>query len=105
MITPEILNYRITVQKWEESERGWGTRPDGFSLHLNQADRESFIKGYWDSMPDSVRDEYSRPDGTPYTAEVDLETFINISESKNGLRRRGNPPGSGGIDGWVSAKS
>ena len=27
-----------------------------------------------------------------------------IAESENGLRKRGNPPGSGGIDGWVSAK-
>lgn len=24
----------VICQKWEESERGWGTRPNGYSLHL-----------------------------------------------------------------------
>ena len=25
---------RCYFQRWEESERGWGVRPDGCSLHL-----------------------------------------------------------------------
>jgi len=24
----------FVVQAWEESERGWGVRPDGLSIHL-----------------------------------------------------------------------
>ena len=38
----------VVCQYWEESERGWGVRPDGCSLHLTEADRKQFIKEYWD---------------------------------------------------------
>jgi len=92
----------VVVQKWEESERGWGTRPDGFSLHLTEADRKAFIKNYWDSMPSKVQDEYSRPDGTAYIATVDAETYAKVEKSKNGVRDYGRAPGSGGSDGWVA---
>ena len=98
-------NREVIVQKWEESELGWGTRPDGFSLHLTDADRESYIKEYWDRMPKSVPDEYSRPDGTPYKAKVDAATFARVKASKNGIRGwRACPPGSGGADGWVPGR-
>lgn len=97
-------NQVVVVQKWEESERGWGTRPDGFSLHLTDADRKAFIKDYWDGMPDEVQDEYSRPDGTPYLARVDAKTFAKVKKSKNGVRDCGRPPGSGGSDGWVATR-
>lgn len=96
--------YPITVQKWKEKERGWGERPDGYSLHLNDADRLAYIAEYWQSMPDTVQDEYSLPDGTPYQALVDTETFIKIAQTKNGMIFIGNPPGSGGIDGFVYAR-
>lgn len=96
--------HEVIVQKWEESERGWGTRPDGFSLHLTDADRKSYIEEYWDRMPNSIPDEYSRPNGTPYKATVDAATFDRVKASKNGIRRLGRPPGSGGTDGWVSAR-
>lgn len=93
----------VIVQKWEESERGWGTRPDGFSLHLTDADRQAFIKEYWDGMPDDlIPDDYSYPDGTPYKAKVDGKTFAEVKASKNGIRDYGCPPGSGGTDGWVA---
>ncbi len=36
----------VVVQKWEETERGWGVRPDGFSLHLTDADRSAYIGEY-----------------------------------------------------------
>lgn len=76
----------VIVQKWEESERGWGTRPDGFSLHLTEADRETFIKQYWERMPDSTPHEYSRPDGKPYRALVDAEILARVKKSVNGIR-------------------
>lgn len=106
MLSPEILNYPVVVQKWEESERDWGVKPDGYSLHLNDEDRQKHINDYWDSMPNKpIPDEYSRPRGTPYIAKVSLETFVTISESKNGLRFiSNNYPGSGGLDGWVPNK-
>jgi len=92
----------VIVQKWEESERGWGTRPDGYSLHLTDEDRRAFIKEYWGRMPDEAPDEYSRPDGTPYRWSADEATHAEVRASRNGVRRyRGPVPGSGGIDGWV----
>ena len=91
----------VFCQKWEESERGWGTRPDGYSLHFNEGDLKKFIRDYWDGMPDEVPNEYSRPDGTPYWCEIDDETFAKVKASKNGLRFSGKPPGSGGSDGWM----
>lgn len=94
----------VVVQKWEESECGWGQRPNGFSIHLTDADREDFIRDYWDRMPDKVPDEYSRPAGTPYMATVDTKTFTKVKKSKNGIRGYGQPPGSGGSDGWVTTR-
>lgn len=48
---------------WEESERGWGTRPDGCSLHTSEEESRLFVKEYNDTLPDEVQDEYSRPAG------------------------------------------
>ena len=98
----------VIVQKWEESESGWGTRPDGYSLHLTEADRQAFVAEYWErqkALSPEVPDEYSRTDGTPYEAEVDAETFEAINASKNGIRRYDAPPGSGGTDGWRPLKT
>ncbi len=100
---PKNGKNEVIVQKWEESERGWGTRPDGFSLHLTEADRQAYIEWYWAGMPNSAPDEYSRPDGTPYKALVDDETFAKVKGSFNGLRSFETPPGSGGTDGWISS--
>ena len=82
----------VIVQTWEESERGWGTRPDGCSLHMSQSDREMFIKEYWAKMPKEIPDEYSRPSGEPYEAEVDDVTLKKIKKSKNGIWEVFNVP-------------
>ena len=93
--------YRVLCQKWEESERGWGTRPDGYSLHVSEDDRARFIKTYWDGMPAEVPDEYSRPDGTPYWCEVEEAVYDEVAKGKCGIWKHGTPPGSGGRDGWI----
>ncbi|OGZ11915.1 MAG: hypothetical protein A2942_01995 [Candidatus Lloydbacteria bacterium RIFCSPLOWO2_01_FULL_50_20] len=41
---PSGKRFQVLCQKWEESERGWGTRPDGYSLHKSDADREQYIR-------------------------------------------------------------
>lgn len=51
------------VMPWVESERGWGVRPDGFSIHRTAQDMHKFIKDFNDTMPDEVPDTYSRPHG------------------------------------------
>lgn len=96
-----MAGHTVIVQKWEESERGWGTRPDGYSLHLTDADRVEFINEYWKGMPSEIPDEYSRPSGTPYTATVTDEVYNEVKESENGIHESGTPPGTGGVDGWV----
>jgi len=73
---------QVVVQKWEESERGWGVRPDGYSIHPDKAARDRYIDAYWEDMPDSVPDEYSRPCGSPYLSTVEKVNF----EGKDGIR-------------------
>ena len=68
----------VVCQDWTESERGWGTRSDGCSLHKTLADRGAFIKDYWNSMPDEIPDEYSYPEGSPYTLSVSKTMYGKI---------------------------
>lgn len=72
------------LREWEESERGWGIRPDGFSLHLNEAEMERHEKEYWAGMPTKTPDEYSRPSdkGNP--------VFILSDELKRELLKKGS---------------
>lgn len=95
----------VIVQKWEESECGWGSRPDGYSIHLTEADRVAYLKAESDSRHDEVvPDEYSRPDGTPYLAEIDKKVYLKLKKCKaKGLHIWNNKyPGHGGTDGWRS---
>lgn len=76
----------VIYVSWEESERGWGCRPDGCSLHLSEKDYHTFEKEYWNSMPDTAPDEYSRPAGRPVEVQVVQELYGRIQNSKNGIR-------------------
>lgn len=104
-MTENNKTYTVLCQKWEESERGWGTRPDGYSLHLTDEARRKYIEDYWKRMPDYTPDEYSRPSGTAYWAEVSAEVFNKVKASANGVMfGDNNYPGHGGKDGWCKAK-
>lgn len=77
----------VVAQAWEESERGWGTSDDGYSLHANEADRVAFVKAYWDEMPDYAPDIYSRPSGKPFLVDLDEENLeADLDASENGIR-------------------
>lgn len=76
----------VICETWTESERGWGTRPDGVSLHLKEEDCKEYIKDYWNTMPDEIQDEYSRPDGNLRSVCVSDEIYEDICNSKNGIR-------------------
>jgi hypothetical protein len=82
-----MTTLKVYRQDWLESEAGWGARPDGYSLHADEADRDAFVKEYWDRMPNEVPDEYSRPHGDGYTVEVDEVMYKAVVESRNGIRR------------------
>lgn len=79
------------VQKWLESERGFGCRPDGYTLHIKREDIDAFLKDMREremkGMPAGyVPDEYSRPDGQPYLTNIKDRKLMNqIKKSNNGI--------------------
>jgi len=77
--------YPVVIQNWEEAERGWGIRPDGYSLHKTVKDKEEFIREYWQDMPSILPDEYSRP-ATSSIQVIDVPEEIYLSIEGNGLR-------------------
>jgi hypothetical protein len=36
----------LLKQNWYESERGWGQKPDGFTLHLTEEDRSAYVADF-----------------------------------------------------------
>ncbi len=66
---------KVIMQLWEESERGWGIRPDGCSLHISTIERKDFIDKIYKSREnmDIVPDEYDRVSGD------EMEVFIEDS--------------------------
>jgi hypothetical protein len=81
----------VWVQKWEESEAGWGGRPDGYTLHLEREDITKFLEamrareaeaGY---SAQNVPREYTRPSGRPYQALItDKKLMGRVIQSDNG---------------------
>lgn len=52
----------LYVLEWEESEAGWGTRPDGLSLHVDEAEAQKFVKRHWANHAEGAAPaEYDRP--------------------------------------------
>lgn len=77
--TPQII--ALWAVQWEESERGWGCRPDGYSFHRNPEEARKFIKDYEDKLPKhEVPDEYSRTVGDPKLIEVSQELYNHVME-------------------------
>lgn len=66
--------FSLYAIEWVEHERGWGSRPDGFSLHRTPEEATEFIKDFWSRQPKEVPDEYSRPCN-------DKAKLIQVSES------------------------
>lgn len=81
---------QVVLLMWEESERGWGVRPDGYSLHLTMEDVSKFIKAYWKTMPDNPPSEYSRPASEPKTVLVDAKTYKEVVRSQRYHGMRGD---------------
>ena len=59
---------KVILQFWEESERGWGVRPDGCSIHLDSNERNSYINSIYSDRGSLVPDEY----------EIKLSTLLKI---------------------------
>lgn len=96
---------RVIVQKWEEHEPGWGFRPDGYSLHITEDDRKTFVDQVVASEEASRSLEDSRPDGDPYTIDVEESEYEEIAAAAPGMRRHNKAPGSQGTSGWKTMKT
>jgi hypothetical protein len=77
---------KVYLQYWEESERGWGVRPDGCSLHMNNDNRDSYIKSIYESRDDNVPDEYDRFVGNPIEVSVSDSIYNEIVENNGSIR-------------------
>lgn len=68
---------RVFVQRWAESELGWGQRPDGVSIHFTDASRKLYIGAYKAAMEikngGKIPDLYEFPDGEPKEMVFDHE--------------------------------
>lgn len=102
-----MSNY-VICQVWEESERGWGCRPDGFTLHLTREDRDAFVEAFWkrqkEQLGASTPDEYTRTSGDPYKCPVNEAILAQITESENGTWSRGSAPWPASGGGWKPDK-
>lgn len=107
---PKPKRFPVVVQKWEETERGWGCRPDGWTMHLTEEDRAAFVKEFWARqrklLGEETPYEYTRESGSPYIMDVDEETYEKVRASKNGTWGEGNMPPAGkqGTTGFVSVR-
>ena len=74
---------KVNLQLWEESERGWGVRPDGCSLHIDLIERDKYIKSIYDERGDEVPYEYDRIVGGAISVFIDDDLFKSIKEKKS----------------------
>ena len=75
---------KAILQYWEESERGWGTRPDGASIHLDQISHSMYLDQVYTSRETkNVPDEYDRVIGGPILVSVSDSIFDTIKIDKN----------------------
>lgn len=72
----------ILVQRWTETESGWGQRPDGYSLHLNETDRQKYLKADQATKTGPVPAEYSFADGEPYLAVATADQVAALTDPK-----------------------
>lgn len=81
--------HSVVCQEWEESEAGWGCRPDGASFHLTEEDRriyvEAFLKRqqkyFTDAGVKGTPDEYTRTSGGPFLKDVDNKLYLKIKKA------------------------
>lgn len=79
----------VYCQVWEESERGWGVRPDGYSLHVDAEIHEEYVKVFHESLPKEVPEEYSRIVGGLYACEVAPDLYDRV-QSAGSIRAYNN---------------
>jgi hypothetical protein len=103
----------IVVQKWEESERDWGIRPDGWTMYLNMEVHAAYMEKFNAERQAEyqrtkvVPDEYTRPSGSAYAMDVDQETYDKLAATEGqSMWGEGNMPPTGkqGPNGWKTVE-
>lgn len=76
---------KIILQIWEESERGWGTRPDGCSMHADSKEREKYIQAVYEGRKSdtSIPHEYDRIVGEGVEAFIEDALFELVQKEKS----------------------
>lgn len=92
----EANTHTLVYQEWEESERGWGTRPDGFSLHLDAEHHKKYVveankrqHEFYKShglAEGHVPDEYTRVSGDPVTVNVTKAIYDQVKKTDGNFR-------------------
>jgi hypothetical protein len=91
--------HTVIAQDWEESERGWGTRPDGFTLHLTPEAHRAYVDAFWKrqkayfdkSLGEGVTpEEYTRTSGDPRKVDVNATIYKKLLKHKDKLGLWGN---------------
>ncbi len=78
---------KVYLQHWEESERGWGVRPDGCSIHIDLESHKCFLQNIYDDRdPLNVPDEYERIVGDVSEVLVSDSIFSEIIKEKGTIR-------------------
>lgn len=85
------------AQTWTESERGWGQRPDGYTLHKTKEDIGFFLERMRAQEAEDYKgltpDEYSFPDSPPTLVEItDPATIASLLASTEGIWGPGRFP-------------
>jgi hypothetical protein len=77
----------VILQYWEESERGWGLRPDGCSLHIDARSHEDYVDMIYRDRTfyHSVPQEYDRIVGNPVKVIV-IESLYERVLTKKTIR-------------------
>lgn len=89
-----MTTHTVICQGWEETEAGWGTRPDGFSLHLTLEDCKTYAQGFWKHQKEhfdkqgvvDVPAEYDRQAGSPFKTIVNQQVYDKIAAGDHGIR-------------------
>ena len=75
--------YEVIAQEWDQFESGWGRTSGGYSLHLTEADRLSFVAHQEELNKKS--ETYFVADSVPVVEYVDKATYRKVKASRNGV--------------------
>jgi hypothetical protein len=82
-----VSQFTAHLQHWTESERGWGQRPDGYSLHLTAELAKQYVVEYNAKLPSGpAPDEYTFADGGAVEVEVSEKLHQMLQEKGGSMR-------------------